>query len=154
MNDQLTEFLRARRQQSGAQEIDWNAKRESWKKAVEQLYSLVRELLSSAVKTGDVTISEHQEQITEEYVGAYSIPVLEIRVGHERVELRPKGMTVIGASGRVDLRGERDEVTLIRDEKSEQGWSVIIRRTPAVETVPFDRESLKLALERAMLPLS
>jgi len=102
----------------------------------------------------DVTIRTFETQVTEDFVGTYSIPVLEMTVGTERVEFRPKGVTVIGASGRVDVRGERDTVTLLKDPQGvETGWTVVLQRVPSLRTAPLDRESLKYALERVMLPL-
>jgi hypothetical protein len=91
-------------------------------------------------------------EIKEDFIGEYSIPVLELMVGRERVEFRPKGVTVIGASGRVDIRGERDSLTLLRDDA--KGWTVVLRRFPIFTTAPLDRDSLKYALEKVMLPLS
>jgi hypothetical protein len=93
-------------------------------------------------------------EITEDFIGTYSIPVLELSIGSERVEFRPKGVTVIGASGRVDIRGECSTVTLLKDTMSEEGgWTVVLHRVPRLMTAPLDRDSLKLALERVMLPL-
>ena len=78
---------------------------------------------------------------------------LELSVGSERVEFRPKGINVIGAAGRVDIRGERDTVTLLRDEVDfAGGWGVVIQRVPHLKKVDLDRDSLKFALERVMLP--
>jgi hypothetical protein len=75
-------------------------------------------------------------------------------VGNERVEFRPKGVTVIGVAGRVDVRGDRDTVTLFKDSaETGNAWTVILQRVPNLRTVPLDRESLKDVLERVMLPL-
>jgi hypothetical protein len=94
-------------------------------------------------------------QVNENFVGAYSIPVLELTVGSERVVFRPKGLLVIGAAGRVDISGELDSVTLLRDTDDEQsGWTVVLQRVPRLTKVSLDRESLKYALERVMLPLA
>ena len=77
-----------------------------------------------------------------------------LTVGRERVESLPKGVTLIGAAGRVDLRGDRDTVTLLQDTPDpESGWTVVLQRVPHRNTVGLDRESLKDALERVMLPL-
>jgi len=89
--------------------------------------------------------------VTENFIGGYSIPALEITVGTERVKFLPVGITVAGASGRVDIRGERDTVTLLLDAKGE--WAVILQRIPRFKTLPLDQKSLKYALERVMLPV-
>ena len=154
MGDQLVDFLRIRKQHGTNQEIDWQAKRDTWVRSVESLYGLVQEMLRDSIASKDVTIRRFDTQVTEDFVGTYSIPVLEITIGNERVEFRPKGITVIGASGRVDIRGERDTVTLLRDQKDvKSGWTVVLQRVPSLRTAPLDRESLQYALERVMLPL-
>jgi hypothetical protein len=150
----LVDFLRARRQQDTNQETDWNVKRETWVRSVESLYSRVEEMLREAIASKDVAVRRIATPITENFVGTYSIPVLEITIGNERVEFRPKGLIVIGASGRVDILGERDRVTLLRDqEDANSGWSLVLQRVPGLRTASLDRESLQHALERVMLPL-
>lgn len=154
MGDQLVDFIRDRNQRGTNQEIDWQAKRDTWVRAVESLYDSVEELLREAIESKDVTIRKFDTEVTEDFIGKYSIPVLEIAVGNERVEFRPKGVTVIGASGRVDVRGERDSVTLLWDQHDVKvGWTVILQRVPSLRTAPLDRESLRYVLETVMLPL-
>lgn len=129
-------------------------KRETWVRSVESLYSRVEEMLREAIASKDVAVRRIATPITENFVGTYSIPVLEITIGNERVEFRPKGLIVIGASGRVDILGERDRVTLLRDqEDANSGWSLVLQRVPGLRTASLDRESLQHALERVMLPL-
>jgi hypothetical protein len=154
MEDQLVDFLRIRKQQAASPEIDWQAKKDKWVRSVESLYAIVQEMLRDSIASKDVTIRTFDTQVSEDFIGTYSIPVLEMTVGTERVEFRPKGVTVIGASGRVDIRGERDTVTLLRDpEEVTSGWTVVLQRVPRLKTVQLDQESLKYALERVMLPL-
>lgn len=107
------------------------------------------------VDSGDVSVETKAMEITEEFVGTYSIPRLELRVGNERVEFRPMGLTVFGSDGRVDIRGARDVITLIRDAAgSENEWTMVLQRVPDRKTAPLDPESLvEYALERVMLPM-
>ena len=154
MEDQLVDFFRSRKQQAASPELDWQAKKDTWVRSVVSLYAIVQEMLRDSIASNDVTVRTFETQVSEDFIGAYSIPVLEMTVGAERVEFRPKGITVIGASGRVDVRGERDTVTLLRDQAGVNSeWTVVLQRVPRLETVPLSRESLKNALERLMLPL-
>ena len=108
-------------------------------------------MLRDSIASTDVTVRSFDIQVTEDLVGTYSIPIFEMTVG----AFRPKGVTVIGASGRVDIRGEGDTVTLLRDqEEVHSGWTVVLQRVPRLKTAPLDGESLKYALEKVMLPLS
>jgi hypothetical protein len=154
MGDQLVDFLRSRNEQSPKADIDWQSKKDMWVRSVEALYATIQEMLRDSIASGDVVVRRFEVDVTEDFIGTYAIPVLELRVGRERVEFRPKGVNVIGAAGRVDLRGERDTVTLVKDETDANGgWTVILQRVPTLRTAPLDRESLRYGLERAMLPL-
>jgi hypothetical protein len=154
MGDQLTEFLRSRKEHAAKSEIDWQARKDDWVRSVEGLYALVAKMLRNSIETMDVSVRTLDMEVTEDYIGTYTIPALELIVGGERVEFRPKGALVVGAAGRVDIRGGRDTVTLIRNAgNGDSEWNVLLQRVPSLRTVPFDRESLKYALERVMLPL-
>jgi len=154
MGDQLTEFIRSRKEQAGRSAVDWQAEKDNWIRSVEELYALVMNMLRESIKSRDVALGTSNVEVTEDYIGTYTIPTLELVVGGERVEFRPRGALVFGAKGRVDIRGGRDTVTLIKNtDKAGGGWSVILQRMPHFTRVPFDEESLKDALERVMLPL-
>lgn len=154
MADALAEFLRGRKQQAGTETTDWAAKKDVWIRSVASLYGVVESMLQQSVASNDVSIRKFDTQVTEELVGTYSIPVLELTIGNERVEFQPKGLTVIGASGRVDILGARDRITLLQDHPEEtSSWSVVLQRVPQFRTAPLSQESLKYALERVMLPL-
>jgi len=146
----LAGFLRnKRKRQSPILEIEWQAKKNSWIRSVDRLYTYVENLLLEPIDAGDISLRKIDTPVTEDLVGTYSIRVLEITVGTERVEFLPKGLTVIGASGRVDIRGERDSVTLLLNANDE--WDVVVQRVPHFRTEPLNQESLKNALERVML---
>jgi hypothetical protein len=152
MGDQLTEFLR-RKEQAAGPPIDWQAKRDNWVRSVEGLYALVKSMLRESIESKAVTVRTFDVEATEDYIGTYTIPALELTVG-ERVELRPKGVLIIGAAGRVDINGGRDTVTLVKSSQSgDSEWTVVLQRVPHLRTAPLNRESLKDALERVMLPL-
>lgn len=156
MQDQLAEFLHSKKNNYAADPAsDWGAKKDAWIRSVNELYEQVQVMLGDSIASGDVAIDRVDMQITEDFVGTYSIPRLDLSVGGERVEFRPMGLTVIGATGRVDIRGARDVVTLLKDEAAaHSGWTMILQRVPRLEKEPFDSERLKYALERVMLPLS
>jgi len=154
MPDQLVEFLRSKRDQTQAPGVDWEEKRKAWIASVEDLYQRVKDLLRVSIDSGVVTIRPFDLEITEEFVGTYTIPALELTVGSERVEFRPMGVTVLGAAGRVDIRGERSVVTLLKDAAQQDGWTMVLSRLPRFKTEPFNRETLGYALEQVMLPLS
>jgi hypothetical protein len=155
MGNQLVEFFRNRKQHGESENINWNAKKGDWIRSVEGLYDVVEGMLGESIASNDVAVRRVATQVTEELVGTYSIPVLELTIGNERVEFQPKGLTVIGASGRVDLLGGRDRITLVLDRQAMQdSWHIVLQRVPKLKTAPLDQDSLQHALEKVMLPLS
>src|ERR1039457_3123349 len=137
MGEQLADFLRSKREQSAIPEIDWQAKKDTWIRSVEKLYELVQQILRDSINSKDVVVRTFDVEITEDFIGTYSIPALELSVGSERVEFRPKGVTVFGAAGRVDIRGECDTVTLLRDTaNADSEWTVVLQRIPQLTKLP------------------
>jgi hypothetical protein len=154
MADQLAEFIHKKVHAEGAG-IDWSAKKNAWIQSVEGLYKRVELMLKDPVDSGDVSVETKDMVLTEDFLGTYAIPMLELRVGNERVEFRPMGLAVFGSEGRVDIRGARDVITLVRDESgSRNEWTMVLQRVPDRKTAPLDAESLQYALERVMLPMT
>lgn len=77
MGDQSTEFLR-RKEQAAGPPIDWQAKRDNWVRSVEGLYALVRSMLRESIESKAVTVRTYDVEATEDYIGTYTIPALEL----------------------------------------------------------------------------
>ena len=153
MGDQLVEFLRSKKGQANGPDVDWLAKKNAWIQSVKALYGQVRDMLRDSITSGDVKVETRDLEIAEEFVGTYTVPALDIFVGRERVEFRPMGVTVLGAEGRVDIRGERDVITLLKNEASATGWSMVLQRLPRLKMEPVNRDTLTYAFEQVMQPL-
>src|SRR4051794_13449695 len=97
--DQLQEFFRQKKQKAKPVDIDWAAKRDAWMKAVKDLYRTIENDYLKAAKA-DVQITYPEKVVTEDYIGDYRIPELNLRVGDEQVIFSPKGTNVLGARGR------------------------------------------------------
>ncbi len=115
---------------------------------------MVTGLLQPSIRKGIVAVDEdHQIEITEDFIGSYQVSELRLTVGDDRVVFSPKAMNVFGAAGRVDVRGDRDVLALIRLPDDESGeWHFVLQRVPKLVTVPLDEYSLVKALERVMAP--
>ena len=155
MADQLTEFLQHRASRTAVSSPDWEGRKADWLRSINHLFTYIKQLLHTAIESKAVVVQESLEEITEEEVGTYQIPVLTLWVGNEKVVFQPKGVNVIGASGRVDLQGASGALTIIRDEPAvDSDWSIIFYRVPRLVTEKLHQHSLRTALERVMLPLS
>jgi hypothetical protein len=98
MSDQSVEFLRHRKEHASTPNIDWQAKKDRWVRSVQELYGFIEEMLREPIKSKDVTVNRFDMEVTEDYIGCYTIPALALTVGNERVEFRPKGVTVTGSA--------------------------------------------------------
>jgi hypothetical protein len=102
------------------------------------------------IESKDVTVRTCDVEVTEHYIGTYTMPALELSVGAERVEFRPKGIMMLGAEGRVDIRGEGDTVTPIKSaENGDSEWTVVVQRVPHLRTAPLDRDSAEVCSRRS-----
>lgn len=146
--DELQSFLLSRQQQPAEGDVNWTSRRQEWVNAVEQLYHAITEdLLADSVSTGLVGVSYNEKEITEEFLGTYQVRELLLNIGGETVRFSPKGRNIIGASGRVDLIGELDSMTLILEPVGQ--WRLVVSRLPR-RVVPLDRDALAQAFRTVM----
>jgi len=145
----LQEFFRAKKAEADqAEHVDWTAKKNDWITAVKDLYDQIDTWLATSIKNGDIAISRHSKAITEDYIGEYEVDELRLTVGDEIVEFSPKGALVVGASGRVDIIGNRGIETLILQPGPR--WSVVASKTPTLKLVELTADSLLEALKAVM----
>lgn len=145
---EFDDFFRKHQKNSGKQGINWERRRREWVKAVEELYAAIRdEYLKGSIKAGLVSVSERSKNITEDYIGTYSIPELILQVGDQQVVFSPKGRNIIGGTGRIDLQGPLGEKTIVAQPGR---WNIVASRTPTLRTVPLDATSLLGALQEVM----
>lgn len=145
--DQLVELLREKKAKAQPSGINWAAKRDDWIGAVDALYdTIVKEYLRGS--ENDVEIDYAKKTVTEDHVGQYSIRELILRVGDQIVVFSPTGTTIVGANGRIDIRGERMDATIVRQQGGQ--WSIVAARTPTLRLVPLTAESLTEVLREIM----
>jgi hypothetical protein len=147
--DQLQKFFQEKKQRAKPANIDWEAKRDAWIKAVKDLYETIEADYLKAAKS-DVEITHPDKVVTENYVGEYHIGELVLRVGDEQVVFSPKGVNIVGAQGRIDVQGDRGDATIIW--QGENRWSIVASRTPAVRLVTLTADSLAEMLRGIMRP--
>jgi hypothetical protein len=150
MADQkLEEFFRGKVAKSGPGDLDWEGKKKAWVRAIEALYrKITDDYLARLVKDGTITITYREKELVEDYIGRYSVKELVLTVGDEKVVFSPKGLNVVGATGRVDLIGDMGAATLIRQPGSR--WALVAARTPDLRIELLSEGSLLEALRGVM----
>lgn len=149
MNQNLTDLFQKKQKQSGAStSIDWDDRRDKYLAAVQVLYSQIETWLAQPIEQKTVAVQRRPKQLTENYIGTYSIDDLVLVVGDEQVRFSARGRNIAGAAGRVDVVGERGEAALIVQPDSR--WSFVQTRQPTLHVVPFDESTLAEVLQLVM----
>ncbi len=96
-----------------------------WRQQLRGLFDTFRSWLDAFkptpfIEEGDVTLREQPS-------GPYAVPVMTVSLGTKKATIEPVAAWVVGANGRVDLRGPSDEFTfLLQGEK----WLWVDDRPP------------------------
>jgi len=96
--------------------IDWEKRKKFYLDQVEMLYKDVEGFLS---EFKEVTLERELEEIEEDIIGKYEVPVLHIRLYDKHAALMPAGTNMIGTPGRVDLVGYFETTRIILTGKNE-----------------------------------
>ena len=142
-------FLESLRQEK-AKAAALLAKREqalgTWKADLESLKQELVRLLKGPVDEGLLTLTEGQMDLREELLGPYTTWTLTIEApAGAKVQVRPKGLHVVGANGRVDFSLGPKQVMLVRRENGQ--WSWVVHGVRKNEFAELTEDSLLEALE-------
>jgi hypothetical protein len=150
MAKELADFFQSKKQRSDEESAatDWGKRREEWLSAIDNLYASIEGWLSESVQKGIVTLQRRQRQIEEAHLGAYWVDDLVLKVGDEKVTFSPKGTIIVGAQGRVDVRGEAGESMFVAQLGPR--WSVVVSRYPTLRTEALDADSFNETMQAVM----
>ena len=148
-NNGLLAFIRFKvAEMSGTDpDIDWEARKRRWLHATGNLYRRIRRWLAPLEKDGILRFSKSSVALTEDLIGSYEIGVLEFSVGKQRVGFYPKGTLIVGARGRVDVRGNHGTRSIVLRGNQ---W-FFVERVPELKIVPFNRKAFKNLLQEVMV---
>lgn len=150
MTKSLTDFFREKLQRSVEESrgVDWNARKREWLDNIAGLYASIEAALAEPLRQGTALVSRQARQITEDHLGTYDVEDLILTVGDERVIFAPRARNVIGAGGRLDVRGERGEAMLVVQPGPR--WSIVESKYPQLRTVALDDAALTELLQSVM----
>lgn len=150
MNQNLADLFQKKKQQAGGGAgINWDARRDKYLNAVDQLYHQIETILAEPLAQNTVTLQRRPKELSENYIGTYKIDDLILLIGDEQVRFSPRGRNIAGSSGRVDVLGERGEPEVLVVQPDGR-WSFVQTRQPTLKVVPFDESSLAEILKRVM----
>jgi hypothetical protein len=149
MDQKLSELIENKRKQTAATSpINWDDRRDRYIAAVNDLYAQIEAILADPIAKQTVRPHRRAKDITENYLGTYAVDDLILLIGNEQVRFSPRGRNVVGATGRVDVIGERNEATLILQPPAR--WGFVQSRQPTLTVVPFDEAALADVLQLVM----
>ncbi len=130
----------------GESDIDWLSRKNDWLRNIAGLYARIRKWLAPLEKEGVLSFLTANITLQEEQIGSYDVEVLTILIGKQRVAFYPKGALIIGAEGRIDIRGQRAVRTIIFNDGS---WH-LVERSPKLKVLPFNQNSFQDVLSEVM----
>ncbi len=149
MNQNLADlFLKKQKQSEAIADIDWDERRNKYIADVKNLYDQIEMMLSEPIRQKSLSLQRRPKQLTENYIGTYSVDDLILVIGKEQVRFSPRGRNIVGAAGRVDVVGERGEVALI--VQSDSRWGFVQTRQPKLCVVTLDESTLAEILQLVM----
>ena len=148
MNQSLSDLFQNKKQHVQGSGVDWDDRRDKYLAAVGDLYDQLEKMLAEPIAKQTVTLHRRKKELTESYLGTYSVEDLILLIGEEQVRFSPRGRNIAGASGRVDVLGERGEEVLIVQPDSR--WGFVQSRHPTLKVVAFDETTLAEVLKRVM----
>lgn len=128
-NKTFDEFVRGQQQnEAEAASVDWEKQRDEWLAYLGRLYSMVESFLAKYVSSGQIRYEYRPVELNEENIGSYSAKQMVLRIGRQEVDLVPVGTLLVGAKGRVDVRGPAGKAQLLLvDGKASGAASVFFR---------------------------
>jgi len=140
------ELLLKKKNESEEKKIDWIGRKNTWLKSINDLYENIDKWLKSHQENGLLEIKLGiKVHISEEYIGSYDAPVMEIIIGKDKIKLEPKGTLILGSYGRIDMKGPKGEIMIIEPEWND--WK-FAQRSPKLQTWPIMSESFQEVLAK------
>lgn len=144
--DSFEEFLRKKTEEKETKKVDWEERKIKWLESIDVLYKDINEWLNPFIKEGLIKVETNKEiTISEEYIGNYVVKRMDIYIGNDLVSLTPKGTLIIGAFGRIDMRGPNGEIILIQPEWND--WK-FAKKTPKLEMWDLTEETFKVFIQK------
>jgi hypothetical protein len=116
------EFIKKQRAKASEEvDIDWDMKRNEWLSYLDQLYKKILTMMKKYTESGDVSVEYRQKTINEEWIGEYKAKTMTFKFKGSEITFDPIGTILIGAKGRVDLKGSAGTVKFVLVNKQSVG---------------------------------
>jgi hypothetical protein len=98
---------------------------QEWNFYLNDLYdTIIKEWMQEYIKKGTVNYKLKKKSIYEEFSGEYEVDALELTLQGKTLLFDPIGTMLIGAKGRIDLKGKNGNVMLVLVDKNATGPNI------------------------------
>jgi hypothetical protein len=117
----LQTFINSKKQMSKEKtQTDWNLVKTEWLNKLYELYKNIELWITGFDNDGIVSFQYGNTELIEEHIGIYDAKKMTITIADNQVLLEPVGTILIGAKGRVDMKGKNGTAKIVLvPEKSE-----------------------------------
>jgi len=119
----LEKFLRQIQSGKG-RGFDVEESKREWLRAIDSLLERISGWLEPVAQKGLVKLHRNKVTISEDSLGVYEAPCLEIEAVGRRVVLEPVARVVFGGAGRIDMGHGRLARVLIREPNENNRWLI------------------------------
>jgi hypothetical protein len=123
MSNDFQEFLVKKQSEAGSERGD--ERKEKWLQSLDRLYLRLEGYLEPYIKGGSIRLERENTTLREEVIGPYRAPKLRIWIVNTWVDIVPAGTYVMGAVGRVEVRGIRGSRAMVQREWDK--WIILDR---------------------------
>jgi len=122
--------------------VDWEARKNNWLKSVDNLYSIVDQVIVKSFEDSGFKVTKTKEtvRLSEEYIGTYSIDNYYIKADTIQIKFFPIGTIIIGASGRVNMVLPSETIKLVLQDWNT--WKIVSGLSSSMRLVDFNEENI------------
>lgn len=117
----LSAFLRKKKEEMRIQ-TDPKSVRQEWLNEVERFLGTIKQWVNEPKQEGLIEIHPQSVELTEQNLGNYAAPALDLKTDWEIVSIQPVGREVNGGVGRVDMYTGKERVSFVLTK--DNGWAV------------------------------
>ena len=151
----LQAFINAKKRDAEVEEqIDWGKRRDEWLQSLNEIYGQIQNWLNDFEENDVISLEYKNKEINEEHIGIYNTSKMIIKIASEQILLDPIGTLLIGAKGRIDMKGKNGTIKIVLVPEHSGSPSIKIDIASGDEPKPEEKVPVKWAWKIATPPPS
>ena len=141
-------FITAKKQNALDEvKIYWGKKRDEWLQSLNEIYAQFKNWLNNFEDSDVISLEYKNKEINEEHIGIYSANKMIITIASEQILLEPIGTLLIGAKGRIDMKGKNGTIKFVLVPKQSGGPSIKVDIATGDEPKPEEKKGVQIEWE-------